>query len=416
MIPKWSRLDNAAKIYPSSSQNTNTQVFRFSCELYEDIDEKILQEALDDTITVFPAFQYVLKRGFFWYYLEDTKIKPIVKEEHKSPCRRIYKKGVRSLLYEVTYFQNTINFEVYHVLTDGTGALNFLRILVTKYLSKKHGIPEPHVAYDASHSQMTGDSFLKHYDDHGKSKREKRVNACKLTGAKYPENKLKVILAQMSVSALHDLAKDKGVSITVLLCACLLKAINDENGVGQRRRPVVLSVPVNLRNYFESSSARNFFYSITTSYKFDNLISPPLDDIIKKVNADFVEKINLETLTENLNSYCALENNIFIRLAPLVIKDIVLRGAYKKNHKKISAIFSNVGQFKMPEELCDKIRSAHFCAGTDRMQLSVVSFMDRLIISFSSPFVNSDIERRFLRTLTSLGLDVTVSSNVASEA
>ena len=115
MIPKWSRLDNAAKIYPSASKNTNTQVFRFSCELYEDIDEKILQEALNDTITVFPAFQYVLKRGLFWYYLEDTKIKPIVREEHKTPCRRIYKKGVRSLLYEVTYYHSTINFEVFHV-------------------------------------------------------------------------------------------------------------------------------------------------------------------------------------------------------------------------------------------------------------------------------------------------------------
>ena len=415
MIPKWSRLDNAAKIYPSASKNTNTQVFRFSCELYEDIDEKILQEALNDTITVFPAFQYVLKRGLFWYYLEDTKIKPIVREEHKTPCRRIYKKGVRSLLYEVTYYHSTINFEVFHVLTDGTGALNFLRILVAKYLSKKHGIPEPHVAYDASHSQMTRDSFSKHYNDNGEAKTEKRTKACRLTGIKYPENRLKVIRAELSVSSLRALAKEKGVSITVFLCACLLKAINDENSVGQRKRPVVLSVPVNLRNYFESSSVRNFFYSITTSYKFDNLISPPLDDIIKKVNDDFASKINLETLTENLNSYCALENNIFIRLAPLVIKDIVLRRAYKTNQDKISAIFSNVGQFDMPSELCDKIHSAHFCAATDRMQVSVVSFLDKLVISFSSPFVNSDIERRFLRTLTSHGLNVTVSSNVASE-
>ena len=31
----WSRLDNAAKIFPSTIEKTDTRVFRFYCELTE---------------------------------------------------------------------------------------------------------------------------------------------------------------------------------------------------------------------------------------------------------------------------------------------------------------------------------------------------------------------------------------------
>ena len=40
---KWYKLDNAAKIFPPNATRKDPKVFRFSCELYEDIDKKILQ-------------------------------------------------------------------------------------------------------------------------------------------------------------------------------------------------------------------------------------------------------------------------------------------------------------------------------------------------------------------------------------
>lgn len=44
--PKWSRLDNAAKIFPSTSSKKDPKVFRFSCELTEPVDGQTLQFAL----------------------------------------------------------------------------------------------------------------------------------------------------------------------------------------------------------------------------------------------------------------------------------------------------------------------------------------------------------------------------------
>ena len=43
----WYRLDNTAKIMPSTTTYFNTNVFRLYCTLSENVDKKILQEALD---------------------------------------------------------------------------------------------------------------------------------------------------------------------------------------------------------------------------------------------------------------------------------------------------------------------------------------------------------------------------------
>ena len=38
----------------------------------------------------------------------------------------------------MTYYKKRINFEVFHALTDGTGATEFLRELVKNYLHLVH--------------------------------------------------------------------------------------------------------------------------------------------------------------------------------------------------------------------------------------------------------------------------------------
>jgi hypothetical protein len=47
---EWMRLDNAAKIFPSNTNEKDTKVFRFVCELKEEIDRDTLQRALDKTL------------------------------------------------------------------------------------------------------------------------------------------------------------------------------------------------------------------------------------------------------------------------------------------------------------------------------------------------------------------------------
>ncbi len=174
-IASWSKLDNAAKIFPSTSNKRDTKVFRFACELYDQIDPTVLQQSLDQTIVDFPVYNSILKKGLFWYYFEASTIKPIVKEEEKPPCSPLYIHNKKNLLFEVTYYNKRINLEVYHALSDGTGALQFLRSLVYHYITKLH--PEKFenksslIDYDASDTQKMDDSFKKYYSNGNKKLR-----------------------------------------------------------------------------------------------------------------------------------------------------------------------------------------------------------------------------------------------------
>ena len=137
---RWRKLDNAAKLYSAASNKKDTRVFRFYCELKEEVNPDVLQEALNQTIEIFPTFLMVLRKGLFWHYLEPCNLRPIVKEEYKEPCSRLYIKDKKTLLFEVTYYKKRINFEVFHVLTDGTGATEFLKELVKNYLYLIHKV------------------------------------------------------------------------------------------------------------------------------------------------------------------------------------------------------------------------------------------------------------------------------------
>ena len=46
----WRKLDNAAKLYSAASNKKDTRVFRFYCELKEQVQSELLQEALDQTL------------------------------------------------------------------------------------------------------------------------------------------------------------------------------------------------------------------------------------------------------------------------------------------------------------------------------------------------------------------------------
>ena len=83
----WYKLDNAAKIVPSTAKGANTRVFRITCQLKEKVEEEILQRALDEIIEDYPIFNCVLHRGIFWYYLEDSDLREIVKKRVHRPAR-----------------------------------------------------------------------------------------------------------------------------------------------------------------------------------------------------------------------------------------------------------------------------------------------------------------------------------------
>ena len=131
----WFSLDDAAKIYPFSMQEGYMSVFRMAMNMKEDVVPELLQMALNFTIKRFPVFATTLKKGFFWHYLDSTKRRFTVHEDNNIPCSPIPISQSGAQAFRVLYYKNRISVEFFHILTDGTGAIAFLRALVAEYLS-----------------------------------------------------------------------------------------------------------------------------------------------------------------------------------------------------------------------------------------------------------------------------------------
>lgn len=410
----WSRLDNAAKIFPSTVEKSDTRVFRFSCELKDEIDPYILRKATEKAAEGYPTFNMIMKKGFFWYYLENCDIDPVVAEENEPVCAAIYEEDVRSLLYRVTYHRSRINLEVFHVLADGTGALMLLKTIVYRYLIYRY--PElfendtPVLDNDASFSQKNSDSFSKYYDKSIKKQKIKRIKAFRLRSERLENNKLSAIEGFASVKSVIEAAHKYNTTLTVFLTALYIKSLSMEMSVQSRKKPVVINIPVNLRQYFPSETAKNFFGMISVQYNFSQR-DGTLEDIITCVDEMFKAQLTKDNLAVRMNSYAALERNPFVRIAPLPFKNRVLRAARHISVKSETSVISNVGRIKMPKQFDELIKNFSVFVSTGNIQLNICSYNDVLQMGITSCYSSTDVQRNFFRALTSQGIEVTIRSN-----
>lgn len=410
---KWNRLDNAAKIFPPTSTKRDTKVFRFACELTEPVDAELLQQALDQTLELFPFYRSILKKGLFWYYLEESNLPAEVHAECEPPCSQIYDKEVRTLLFQVTYYQNRINLELYHALSDGAGAMQFLRVLVYHYLLIRH--PEafpvrPPIDYDASMTQKADDSFRKYYvRNHGERIKKEQKRAFRIKGARVPENRIQIIRGTMPVRAVSEIAHQYGATITALIAAVFMCSIQETMSLREKRLPVVLTVPVNLRQYFPSESARNFFSVFEVKYCFDQPFA--FQDVVRYVNTYFRQELTGERMMIRMNALAAIEHNAFVRPVPRAVKDFFLRIANLYAEMGITAALSNIGKVTMPPEMASYIRLFDVFVSTKRVQICMCSYQDRLTVSFSSAFESTEIQKNFFRSLTTMGVPVSIAAS-----
>ena len=404
---RWRKLDNAAKLYSAASNKKDTRVFRFYCELKEEVNPKALQEALNQTIETFPTFLMVLRKGFFWHYLEPCNLRPIVKEEYKEPCSRLYIRDKKTLLFEVTYYKKRINFEVFHVLTDGTGATEFLKELVKNYLylvHKEEGLEQiTLLPEDMTVQDQEDDSFLKYYSKNQKRPKKRKLNAFQIRRKKKDGNHLHVHESVVSVQAVLKRSRELGVSMTIFLTALFMMAINEEMSKMQKKKPVVLMVPVNLRKFFPSSSMLNFFNWIEPGYNFTTQ-DQSFEAVLKYTKEFFETELTKEKMSAHISELLALELHPILRLAPLELKNLCIQAGAKYSEKNTTAIFSNMSAVKMPASYVPYIERFGVYTNTPKLELCLCSFLDKLSFAFTSRYDTVNIERNFYRLLKEQGI------------
>ena len=255
---RWRRLDNTGKLFAMVTGEDLSNVFRVSAVLKETVDPERLRLALIRTLPEFDAFRVKLRRGFFWNYFETNTREPAVEEETPYPCRLIEPHGNEMYLFRVSYFGNRINLEVFHALTDGMGAMNFLKRLVEQYLEPEEG--KQSVSTDGENSEKQGNSvqevigaddrYLTHYR-RIKHTGYERKRAFQLKGKRLPLGETSVFHGYADLEKLKHLCRQEKVSITKYLTALLLWSIIQTWLDGETKDcPVAVNLPINLRAGF----------------------------------------------------------------------------------------------------------------------------------------------------------------------
>lgn len=413
---KWDKLDNTANLFPVIAGEDMTNVYRISVTLKEQIIPEKLQEALDIVLPKFGGFNVRLRQGIFWYYFEENgKRAPRVRKEDDYPCRFIVQNKNRSYLFRVSYYQRRINLEVFHVLTDGMGGINFIKELTYQYLRLVH--PELMEKVGNTLSSETSlnreDSFLKNYKkSHAKGYKSEKAHLIK--GDKLKKGEFGVIHGYMNIPQLKDVCHKYGVSINEFLVAATVYSIymEDMHGV-PGKCPIRAAVPVNLRPYFNSVTTKNFFVMISAEFepkKQDYSFAEVLEIIKESLRGQIYKEHLEEMFSYNVSN----EKNMIARAVPLFLKNIAMKYVYTISALANTITVSNIGNITVKEEYEPYVEGFHAFISVSKGQYlkgTICSYQDTLVYTFSSVLQDVSVQKGFFRLLQSEGIDIQLESN-----
>lgn len=413
---RWRRLDNTAKIFPVIASKSLSSVFRISATLKEEIDPGTLQTALEEILPQFEGFSVRLGRGFFWYYFEHNKRMPVIERETTYPCKYIDPRSSHQFLFRVSYFDRRINLEVFHAVTDGLGAVNFLKALVYRYLDLKKGWKSVHTfdqKISSDISMNVEDSYIRNY-----KKTEKRKYSSKkafhLSGDSLPLDEENILHGYVGLKELKEAGKRYNASVTRFLTAALIWSIYTEHLERKAcEAPIGISIPINLRTFFGSKTMANFF-AVTLIEYFSDGKEHTFSEILKAVSSQMDLKITKEKMEEVISYNVSNEKKWYLRIVPLFVKWCAINFVFRKNDRAYTMTLSNIGSIDVLEEYKEDVERFHMLIGVSKRQpvkCSVCSYDNELVITFSTVFQDTRLQDHFFAFLKSEGVPVEAESN-----
>lgn len=411
---RWHRLDNTANIFPVISNEHLSSVFRIGVVLRDEINPEILYEALKHMLPWFEGMQVRLRRGVFWYYFEANPKAPVLTEERLYPCRYIDPYSSNQYLFRVSYYKNKINVEIFHALTDGYGAINFLKELTAQYLHLRYPdkLPPLKGGMGEKTSLQVEDSYEKYYVKED-TKGYGGVIAYELKDELLPPGVMGVTHGFLDIPSLKGVCREYGVSITQYLAAVLVSSIYQVYHPSHARK-VRINIPVNLRQFFPSETTMNFFGVVFAEMDLKEGKTYTFEEILGQVAEHFSKQLTKEHMEELIAYNVSNEKSWLLRPIPLFLKNIGIRLVYSRSSKAFTTTLSNLGLIRMLPMYEPFVEGFHFIMGASPKQplkCVVCSYGKQLVFTFSSAFSNQDLQLAFFHKLREDGVGVRVEGN-----
>ena len=414
----WFKLDNAGTVFPGQNTPTWSNVIRASINLKEEVDPEILFKAVKKCLPRFPTMAVRLRNGFFWHYIEKNPEDPVVLPDANNPCLRIKFNENNRYMFKVFYYKNRISLEIFHALTDGYGACVFLNTFTAEYLRMKgYDIPAGGMVLDINEkpkAEEIEDSYVKYASKTAKEKLPLFKTYHRI-GEKMPKHTSNITTGYIPVDKIKALAKENGVTITEYLSSVLMYLhMQFQKNENIKQKDICMQIPVNGRNQFNSQTLRNF------SVNYNLRIDPNWGDYtFEEVLRHFALSLRLTNNPKHLSvmfaGNLAIEKNPVMRLIPIVIKDLAVGITFAiAAEKTTTAIFTNVGIVKVPDEMMEHVESFILMPSPGQLngaRVGAASIGNTMAITFANMYKDTDIEREFFRFLVKKGIPVKIESN-----
>ena len=411
----WRKLDDQAKVFALASNKKYSSVFRLSVLLIEDIDLVILQKSLELALEKYRAFKVKMKKGFFWYYFEENDKKPIVSLEKDYPFQKVNTKQNHDYLFKVTYFKNKINIDFSHALTDGNGGEKFLKEILYRYLEIKY--EKDFECINTNLDKIILDSenaYTKNYKNNY-LKENYNQKAYMISGKKLPTGIVALNHFNINLKEFKKYTKEEKSSVSMYLLAMIVYSIYESNyKLYNGKRPIKISVPINLNKYCITDTLSNFFSYIVISISFKENYEYTFEQILENIKKQFENKMKFEKFMATISADAGSTNKIFIRIVPLFLKKIAVRIGSLVFKRRSTLTFSNLGVFEIDPKYEKYIKNFFVILSPDwaeRIKCGVCSFGNNLAISFGTNLKESCVEKKFKKLLEEKHIQFQIEGN-----
>lgn len=412
-------LDNSAVFIASTTRKTSPYIFRVSCEFDEPICLPDLEAALGPVSDRFPMVKMRLKPGIFWYYLDPSPISPRIRPESSDPCEPPRLGHWRTSLVRVFAYSNRLSVEFHHILTDGTGALEFLRTLAAAYLTRRGTVcadwgnvirPESPIEkgeYDDAYAGLFREDIP--FPD-------RLHRAFQLPGRRFPGNEYRVTAGSFSLAETLAASRARKVTVTELLASIYIAALQDieELALDGRYLPITLQIPVNLRKFHATKTLRNFFLFIPVTVD-RRLGHYSFDEILHRVHYSVRLGLDMKELSRQIKRNVRGERYLYSRVVPLFVKNLFLRNIGKKDaDASFSGNLSNLQTITMPPPFAAHITRFDILPprrDSTGATIGIATFGDAISVTIGSRVSTPALERAFFGKSAELGLRVSIASN-----
>ena len=397
-------LDLSGIIHLASRGKNHSSSYRFAANLTEEVNPKVLQQALDCVAPRFPTIAAGIRAGFLNYYVVPIEKAPKVLEDCEL-LATFTKKEIEANAFRVLYKEKTISLECFHALTDGYGAITFLKTLLAEYFKQLKGfvVPTEQMILAVEESAKQEEIIDDYYTY---AKKGKKIETGKVSYQfESKSEKLSQIESYICPYQIKDLlaaAKSYQVSLNVYLTAVMLMTFAEAQRESGNKTPVQVMVPMNLRNLFPSKTLRNFVLVAyaTLLYRKEKYT---FEEVLSIVKNQLQEQMGKEHLEATMDGFTALERNPILRHMPLAVKYWAVKiGHYVMGLKKSCITMTNLGPIAFPETIANYIESVHVLL-TPReasgYNCGIITSGEMCYINFTRLCKEPELENIFMKTL-----------------